>query len=230
MSQAESISPVPDPQHSEDGGRGAPRYRVDWVRVPVGVAVNTAACAGSGRWTVLGPDGLGLCAAQYDGFAALAEALSAGARVPEAVFVPCSALADPAGSITNLLKAWLADERLAAQDTRLVFVTGGGLAAQSAEAVAALAGSPVWGQVLAAQHSYPGRFVIVDIDDRDSSLLLLPAAVATGEPHLVVRAGVVRAPRLEPGLLDLAEAFARLSSDGVGAELTGGRLAAAGTA
>jgi hypothetical protein len=215
MTQAESIHTLPTLLQFDGDEEGATRYRLDWVRIPVGVAVNTAACAGSGRWAVLGPDGLGLSASQYSGFAALAEAISAGARVPEVVFAPCAQPAR-AAEITGLLKSWLADERLAAADTRLVFVIGGGLAAQSDEPIVGLTGSAVWGQVIAAQLSYPGRFALIGIDGRESSLLLLPAAAATGEPEMDIRAGVVLAPRPVP---------TAWSADSLGAEDADAELA-----
>jgi NADPH:quinone reductase-like Zn-dependent oxidoreductase/acyl carrier protein len=53
-----------------------------------------------------------------------------------------------------------------------------------------------WGLAQSAQSEHPDRFVLVDIDGEPSSLDVLPAAVATGEPRLVVRAGEVRAGRL----------------------------------
>jgi hypothetical protein len=207
MTQAESIHTLPALLQFDGDEEGATRYRLDWVRIPVGVAVNTAACAGSGRWAVLGPDGLGLSASRYPDFAALAGAISAGARVPEVVFAPCAQPAR-AGEITGLLKSWLADERLAAEDTRLVFVIDGGLAAQSAEPIVGLTGSPIWGQVIAAQLSYPGRFALVGIDGRESSFLLLPAAAATGEPELEIRAGVVLAPRPVPSTVGTGSGWA----------------------
>lgn len=238
MTQAESINLLSESLQFEHAEGRASRYRLDWLRIPVGVAVNTAACAGSGRWAVLGPDRLGLSAARYPGFAALAAAISAGARVPEVVFAHSCAWSSRAAEITELLKAWLTDERLAAQDTRLVFVTCGGLGAQTAEEIVGLAGSPVWGQVIAAQQAYPGRFALVGIDARESSLLLLPAAAATGEPQLDIRAGVAFAPRLIPvapgsaeaDALDLAGAVALVGADGVEAELAGRQPAAAGIA
>nr|WP_052396223.1 beta-ketoacyl reductase [Kutzneria sp. 744] len=54
------------------------------------------------------------------------------------------------------------------------------------------AAAAVWGLVRAAQLENPDRFVLADVDD----LALLPTAVASGEPQLMVRDGSVSAPRL----------------------------------
>jgi polyketide synthase 12 len=70
------------------------------------------------------------------------------------------------------------------QDAKLVVVTRAGDLAHAA----------VRGLVRSAQAENPDRFVLVDIDGADESLL--GAAVATGEPELAVRDGVLLAPRL----------------------------------
>ncbi|WP_173267726.1 type I polyketide synthase, partial [Streptomyces pacificus] len=81
----------------------------------------------------------------------------------------------------ELLQHWLRLDR----PGRLVFVTRHALDDDlTAAAVRGLVGS--------AQSEHPGRFAAVDIDAPE----LLPAALATGEPHLVVRDGEVRAARL----------------------------------
>lgn len=42
----------------------------------------------------------------------------------------------------------------------------------------------------------PGRVVLVDVDGRPESLRMLPAAAATGEPQLAIKAGQLRVQRL----------------------------------
>ncbi|MYU20158.1 hypothetical protein GTZ78_58185, partial [Streptomyces sp. SID8361] len=42
----------------------------------------------------------------------------------------------------------------------------------------------------------PGRFVLVDVDGAADSLAAVPDALASGEPQVAVRDGVLRAPRL----------------------------------
>ncbi|MGW0608892.1 type I polyketide synthase, partial [Streptomyces sp. NPDC002640] len=54
----------------------------------------------------------------------------------------------------------------------------------------------VWGLLRSAQSEYPGRFILVDSDGTDESEAALADAVATGEPQLALRDGVLYAPRL----------------------------------
>ncbi|WP_367136889.1 SDR family NAD(P)-dependent oxidoreductase [Saccharothrix sp. HUAS TT1] len=78
----------------------------------------------------------------------------------------------------------LADER--STEPKLVVVTEGG----ADDLVTAC----VRGLLRSAATENPGRFALVDVDEE--SRHLLPAAVATGEPELRIRAGEVSAPRL----------------------------------
>ncbi|MEV0221374.1 SDR family NAD(P)-dependent oxidoreductase [Streptomyces sp. NPDC050704] len=91
-----------------------------------------------------------------------------------------------------LVKAWLAEERLA--DTRLVVATRRAVAVDGGPCDAGQA--PVWGLFRSAQTEHPGRFLLVDLDDDPASRAALPAAVACGEPQLAVRGGRLRAPRM----------------------------------
>ncbi|MGH3880716.1 MAG: SDR family NAD(P)-dependent oxidoreductase, partial [Actinophytocola sp.] len=85
-------------------------------------------------------------------------------------------------SVLEHLQGWLTGE-----DARpLVFVTRGAIGGTDPAAAA------VWGLVRSAQAEHPGRFVLVDTDDDT----LVDAAVATGEPQLLIRDGEVRAARL----------------------------------
>ncbi|AHH94856.1 type I polyketide synthase [Kutzneria albida] len=61
-----------------------------------------------------------------------------------------------------------------------------------------LSSAPVWGLVRSAQAEQPGRFVLVELDEDPASEALLPAAIASGEPELALRAGQVLVPRLAP--------------------------------
>ncbi|WP_316524370.1 type I polyketide synthase [Kitasatospora brasiliensis] len=59
-----------------------------------------------------------------------------------------------------------------------------------------LAGAAVAGLVRSAQTENPDRIVLVELDQAPASEALLPAATAVGEPHLAIRDGAVRLPRL----------------------------------
>jgi NAD(P)-dependent dehydrogenase (short-subunit alcohol dehydrogenase family)/acyl carrier protein len=54
----------------------------------------------------------------------------------------------------------------------------------------------VSGLVRAAAVEHPDRLVLVDTDDDPASTAALPAAVASGEPELALRAGIVYVPKL----------------------------------
>ncbi|MBP8538091.1 type I polyketide synthase, partial [Streptomyces sp. MK37H] len=110
----------------------------------------------------------------------------------------CSSPADAAHRATaqalSLLQRWLADDRFT--NSRLVVLTSGAVAAGTDEPVADLAHAAVWGLVRSAESENPGRFVLVDVDGAADSLTAVPDALASGEPQVAVRDGVLRAPRL----------------------------------
>ena len=188
-------------------------FRPEWVALPTAVA---AAPAGE-RWAVLGAfDGGSLPA--YPDLAALV----ASGEVPDALVVPyfgsdaaatdaaATDLAVAARAATQralaLVQGWLAENRLA--DTSLIVVTRGAVATAPDADVTDLVHAPVWGLLRSAQSESPGRIVLVDLDivgdvdadsdaDWDADLLrALPAALATGEPQLALRAGVLHGFRL----------------------------------
>ncbi|WP_307825305.1 type I polyketide synthase [Streptomyces sp. M2CJ-2] len=91
------------------------------------------------------------------------------------------------------VRAWLAATRpatatLVAVATRAAAVTGGD--------VPDLGAAAACGLLRSAQHEHPGRIVVLDTDADADLTALLPAALATGEPHLAVRDGQLYAPRL----------------------------------
>ncbi|MEV4096141.1 SDR family NAD(P)-dependent oxidoreductase [Streptosporangium saharense] len=132
------------------------------------------------------------------GWAVLDE-LTPDQDVPETVLTHWTApaegpLAERVRSVTGraltLLQDWLTDRRFAG--SRLVFVTRNA----TGQDVEDLAHAPLWGLVRSAQAEHPGRFFLLDLDGTDASADALPAALATGEPQLVIRQGVVTVPRL----------------------------------
>ncbi|WP_394378681.1 SDR family NAD(P)-dependent oxidoreductase [Saccharopolyspora spinosa] len=128
------------------------------------------------RWAVLHDEGFGLpVAAGLDAF---------DGEVPETLLVPV--VNETAGQVLGRIQEWLGDERFAA--AKLVFVTR--------DAQTDATSGSVWGLVRAAQAEHPDRFVLVDIDEDPASVRALPAAVSTGEPQVVVRAGEVLVGRL----------------------------------
>ncbi|MEU8503090.1 type I polyketide synthase, partial [Streptomyces lavendulae] len=98
------------------------------------------------------------------------------------------------------MQGWLADERFAG--TRLVWLTSGAVAVGAGAGVRDLAGGAVRGLLRSAQSENPGQLVMLDLDlDLDVDLDgdgvgAVAAALASGEPELAIRAGVVSVPRL----------------------------------
>ncbi|WP_343969136.1 SDR family NAD(P)-dependent oxidoreductase, partial [Streptosporangium amethystogenes] len=207
---------APDQLVAAGGGRataGNGLFRLEWTPLPELPMVDSVPVATVG-FAGFEPDTLGFAAMweSADGPIAVHHDLSALAEagpVPEVVLaevvtrragdVVASTHAVTAG-VLELLRGWLADERCAG--SRLVVVTRGGVAAGegAGEVVADLAAAAVWGLVRSAQSENPGRFVLVDLDDQESSLATLRDVVlavpASDEPQVAVREGEVRVPRL----------------------------------
>ncbi|MFJ2116336.1 type I polyketide synthase, partial [Streptomyces sp. NPDC087850] len=165
--------------------------------------------AGAESWAVVGCGEAGVSAGGtglgwYEDLTELRQTVDLGAAVPEVVFAFCAHQpreADGANAVhvttcevLALLREWLADERFAG--ARLAVVTGGAVAARPGDAVSDLAGAAVWGLVRSAQSEHPGRFVLLDMDDRAVSWSAAQRGLATGEPQVAVRGGEVLVPRL----------------------------------
>ncbi|MFD8164593.1 SDR family NAD(P)-dependent oxidoreductase, partial [Streptomyces malaysiensis] len=112
----------------------------------------------------------------------------------------------------SLLQQWLADDRFA--NSRLVVLTSGAVAAGADEPVADLANAAVWGLVRSAESENPGRFVLVDVDGAADSLAAVPDALASGEPQVAVRDGVLRAPRLARAVAEADGLAPEFDADG----------------
>jgi acyl transferase domain-containing protein/NADP-dependent 3-hydroxy acid dehydrogenase YdfG/acyl carrier protein len=153
--------------------------------------------------------------------ASLGEAVDSGGAAPAVVLMSCEATGagvgatldrsseedagfEPAAAhavangVLAALQQWLLDERFAG--SRLVLITRRAVAASVVEDVHDLAQATVWGLVRAARGEFAERFVLLDLDDEESSPKLLPAAVLAAlrldEPELALRGGRVLAPRL----------------------------------
>jgi thioesterase domain-containing protein/NADP-dependent 3-hydroxy acid dehydrogenase YdfG/acyl carrier protein len=115
-----------------------------------------------------------------------------GAEAPRALS------ADRVRTVTHralaLAQQWQGDERFTG--SRLVFVTRRAVAVRAGEPVLDPACASVWGLVRAAQSENPGRFVLLDLDDDEASLAVLPRVLSGDEPQLALRAGRALAARL----------------------------------
>ncbi|MDT0347335.1 SDR family NAD(P)-dependent oxidoreductase, partial [Streptomyces litchfieldiae] len=132
-----------------------------------------------------------------------------GAALPDIVLVPFTAA--PGGTdgelpvtvrgvafeALELVQSWLADERF--EGSRLVVVTRNAIATRVGEDIVDLADAPVWGLLRSAQAENPGRFGLLDLDDRAVPADVLKLIAAGDEPQLAVRDGAALAPRLARG-------------------------------
>ncbi|MGX7825881.1 SDR family NAD(P)-dependent oxidoreductase [Actinokineospora sp. 24-640] len=156
-------------------GSGESLFGVEWS------PLTTQPTAPLARWSLHGPDHLGIGTADPDGAdVVLAQLVAPGAT--------------PVQDALNLVRDWLTDDR------RLVVITRGAVAALPEDTVPDLAHAPVWGLLRSAQSEHPGRFLLLDTDDDPASLACLPqaiaAAAANAEPQLALRAGAAYTPRL----------------------------------
>ncbi|MEV6196135.1 type I polyketide synthase [Streptomyces sp. NPDC051920] len=137
-------------------------------------------------------------------FAGPAELAASGAQTPPFVIARLDADDDsgagtPATAgqrlhrVLRWSKDWLADERFSA--SRLVLVTRDAFHDDHVPHPDPAAAA-VWGFVRTAQTENPQRFTLIDTDGRPESLALLPAAAATAEPQIKIRAGHASTPHL----------------------------------
>ncbi|WP_425554973.1 type I polyketide synthase [Kitasatospora putterlickiae] len=190
--------------YSASGGSRRPLFAVDWLPVRGQAAVTTSADAApdlpTGRWAVLGTRGPDLPGVtRHSDLAALSGAVEdlEVAVIPWTAGVPehevSSGAHDAAQDVLRLLKSWLAEEHRTSAP--LVVLTRKAVAVEAGEGVADLAASVLWGLLRTAQTEHPGRFVLLDVDV-DPTPGLVAAALATGEPQLALRNGVLKAARL----------------------------------
>ncbi|WP_345678048.1 SDR family NAD(P)-dependent oxidoreductase, partial [Streptomyces platensis] len=167
-------------------------FGVEWSELPL----RSEPVAGS--WAVLGEDGALAAALGASG----ADVLSELVEVPECVVLAVprtdgaspvpSAVRATVGRVLESVQSWLADERCTR--SKLVIATRGAVsvAGEPLDAVA----PAVWGLLRSAQAENPDQFVLLDLDEREASMEVIAAAVASGEPQVAVRDGVVSVPRL----------------------------------
>ncbi|MFB7085171.1 SDR family NAD(P)-dependent oxidoreductase [Streptomyces sp. NPDC056296] len=171
-------------------------FTLDWVPVAM------PAVPQADRWTVLGPGHEALAttlAGEVAEVLAAADLDEAAAQKPATLVVPHAGGEGPeriraaTRRLLAVVQDWLADERFA--DTGLVVVTHGAVGPGSGDVIDPGAAT-AWGLLRSAQSEHPERIVLADLDDDDASRRLLPSAVASGEPQLLLREGAANAPRL----------------------------------
>ncbi|MGW1061347.1 type I polyketide synthase [Micromonospora rubida] len=165
-------------------------YRVEWRTVdgPTGIAP-------AGLWARLGADDERLLPAGTPAVTGDVAGLDAVLLAcPPATGGPPASVHETTAAVLEQLNAWL--RRPAVGSPPLVVLTRG--ATDVADEPLDVAGAAVHGLVRSAQQEYPGRLVLVDSDDPRSTVELLPALLAGGEPEVALRAGRIHVPRLRP--------------------------------
>ncbi|MFI9419286.1 type I polyketide synthase [Streptomyces werraensis] len=133
-------------------------------------------------------------------------ALAAGGGVPAVAVMEAvggagdDAVLALASGVLTMVQTWLSVP--GAEESRLVVATRGAVPAGDDGAVTDPAGAAVWGLVRAAQSENPDRVVLLDTDpDAEGGVepvldSVLAAVLASGEPQVAVRGGVLSVPRL----------------------------------
>jgi acyl transferase domain-containing protein/acyl carrier protein len=173
-------------------------FRLDWIEPE-------PAAAPPARIGLLGELELGgVEAERYADVAALAAADPLPTLVLAECAPPVQELGAPPeraraaiGTTLDLLRAWLAEERLAG--SRLVLVTRGATAPSRGE-LPDPAAAAVWGMVRSAQAEHPGCFCLIDLGEgsEPATALTETLALTAEEPELAIRDGAALVPRLAP--------------------------------
>ncbi|WP_330172191.1 type I polyketide synthase [Streptomyces sp. NBC_01498] len=176
----------------------------DALFAPALADLPVAGVPSGGHWAVLGsaPGELADALADHGG---RVTAVTSPDEAPDAGTVVLPYATGPApddvraglASLLGRLTAWLTDDTHT--DTTLAVVTSGAVARDGGPA-ADPGAAAAWGLVRSAQSEHPDRIVLVDTDPADPSWRRLPeavaAALAAGEPQVVVRDGEFAVPRL----------------------------------
>ncbi|QKV96180.1 thioester reductase domain-containing protein [Streptomyces sp. NA02950] len=120
----------------------------------------------------------------------------AGANGRDAAAVLARSAVDDVRRVLSGIREWLT--ATGDSPARLAVITHRAVGTVPDEDVADLAGASVWGLVRTAQAEYPGRFVLVDLDDEPSSASALPRALQTAEEQIAIRGGHLSTPRIGP--------------------------------
>ncbi|MDX2939319.1 SDR family NAD(P)-dependent oxidoreductase [Streptomyces ipomoeae] len=178
-------------------------FTVEWTETPL------PPTPPEGRWALIGSDPLGLRAALgaaecHPDLTGLGYTIEVGEPVPDAALltilpdraatdVPTSAQAAVDRALVAV-QQWLADEQFA--EARLAVLTQGAVTTGPADGGADCVTAPLLGLLRTAEAEHPGRFVFIDLDEKEQSLSAVTAALASGETQLAVRDGRLYVPRL----------------------------------
>jgi acyl transferase domain-containing protein len=176
---------------------------IEWTAITLPPAVTAE------RWTIIDDEGT-LAAALADhtmsmhpGIPALAEAVETGTPAPDVILLSALSLGGPdvltnvrraTSRLTSDLQRWAQCDALAT--TRLIALTRAATIVRSGDDVPDPTATAMWGLLRTARAEFPGRIALIDLDDHAPSTGLMGAAIASGEPEIAIRGGVVHIPRL----------------------------------
>jgi acyl transferase domain-containing protein/NADPH:quinone reductase-like Zn-dependent oxidoreductase/acyl carrier protein len=173
-------------------------FTISWI--PLRLPANTEE---QRRCVSLGELDLAGVAERYADLAELAQAIDAGAPVPDVVFVEAVPGANggtvaaysrvAVQQVLKLLQEWLSESRLGS--ARLALVTHGAVAINNRE-IPDLAASGVLGLMRSAQSEHPGRFVLLDAERGEYDEVDWPALLASRDAQFALRTHGIYAPRL----------------------------------
>ncbi|WSL64723.1 SDR family NAD(P)-dependent oxidoreductase [Kitasatospora herbaricolor] len=155
-----------------------PADRADWVRLPEHVLGSGAAL----------PDAAAL-------FTEGDAKAPAGAVLPLTV-LPGTDVVAATAELLGLVRSWPAQEHLAG--TRLTVLTRHAVTTGPADGRVEPVAAALWGLLRSAATEHPGRFALLDTDDRPGSPDVLGAALALDEPQLALRGGEALTPAVVP--------------------------------
>ncbi|MEU1551056.1 SDR family NAD(P)-dependent oxidoreductase [Nocardia sp. NPDC005745] len=157
-------------------------------------------------WVGIAAEELAFSGHIYESMSALVADVRGGSDIPDLVLVQCdggvrdgrdagTAAGSTVASVLTAIQDWLSEPALT--QCRLVLVTRG-MSVRLDAAAGNPAQSAVWGLVRSAQSEHPDRIVLVDVDDEDESLQVLPGFLHEDvlEPQFVIRRGQRLVPRL----------------------------------
>ncbi|MFD5320724.1 SDR family NAD(P)-dependent oxidoreductase [Streptomyces sp. NPDC127098] len=199
-------------------------YRLAWQPATLAPVDDTVASA---DLAVVGPDASRMASALGSSvpvFTDLRDVAGGGAAVPPTVLLNCpgtdsknvlDGVREVGNAVLAAVRTWLSEPAFAS--SRLVLVTTGAVGVGD-DPPAALETAPVWGLVRSALAEHPGRFALLDIDDRPLSSHVLRGALDPAEPESCLRDGERLVPRL-----------VREAQDTTGAPVLGVGFGAVGT-
>ncbi len=208
------------------GPRHADLYEIQWQQQTMEPADASLRLAVIGDGVVLP----GVKVEHHAGIDALNASLDADALVPQVVIAAAPADSDDSSeelstrvhAVTQdalaLVKTWLAADRL--EGARLLVLSKGALAVGPTD-TPNLAQAAIAGLLRSAHSEHPGRVSLLDRDDMPAEPAVVQAAIASEEPELAIREGLVYAPRLIPTKLEGQHAIPPLAPDGT-VLITGG--------